>query len=410
MKDVISNESREQLLTQLKLAEGVQEILNTASELLGNPLNMFDLSYRLIAHTPNRVSDDPIWNEFVELGMFSHQTVNFFKNEKFIAAYVSSPVALMKSPKLKYDRANAVIFDKDGLQLGSICVVACYRPFEEEDFKLMEIVCECLATQMQKSQYLGKIPKVFEETVFRKLIDDTAEIPLLEKEIMQLRRSFKTYIYVAVVDTIQYEDSLTHLVYFKELFKELNKEFQYFIYLNNIVILFSSDKPVLNVEKELMQFNSFFSQNSIFAGVSSGFHSLMDLKTYFKEALNALNYGMCLNSGRNIFSYDIFSMELFVNSHIEEVDMLKLCHPILFSICEYDNKNNTEYIEILYSFFISGLDHSCAAQRLNMDCDIFTSYLKNASNIFPIDWNDGNLLYSLFRSIKLLKCFPEKFS
>lgn len=410
MKSAMFNEKKEELLERLKFAEGVQAVLDIALELLGNPMVMYDISYKLLAHTSNYVTDDQIWNEFVSLGTLSHETVNFCRNEKFIAAYAASPVALLKSPKLKYDRANAVIFGKDGLQLGDITVVACYKPFEEEDFRLMEIVCECLAEEILKSEYSGKIANVFEESLFCKLIDDTAIASnLSENEIKQLHQGFKSYIYVAVVDIIQYENTLTHLVYFKELFREFNKEFQCFIYLNNIVILFSSDKPVLNAENELAEFNKFFSQNSIFAGVSSGFRSLLDLRTHFKEALNALNYGLCINSGKHIFSYDTFRIELFVNSYSEEIDIPKLCHPILFSIREYDEKNHAEYMEILYSFFIGGLEHGYAAKRMNMNTKEFTSYLKRAAELFQIDWNDGNLLFSLFRSIKLLKCFPEKF-
>lgn len=406
----MSKENREQLLMRLESSDSIQAILDVALELIGNPMVMYDLSYKLLAYTENKVPDDPIWNEFVKLGKLSHETVNFSKDEKFIAAYVASPVALMKSPKLKYDRANAVIFGKDGLQLGNICVVACYKQFEEEDFKHMEIVCEYLANEIQKSQYFGKIPNVFDETIFPKLIDDTTSKPILsDNELKKLRQGFKSFIYVAVVDIIQYEDTLTHLVYFKELFREFNNEYQYFIYLNNVVILFSSDTPVLSAEKKLAEFNTFFSQNNIFAGVSSGFHSLDDLKTYFKEALNALNYGMYLNSGKNIFSYDNFSVELFVKSHIEEIDLLKLCHPILFAIRDYDNKNNTEYIEILYSFFISGLEHCYAAKRINMNCDDFKSHIKRAANLFQIDWNDGSMIFALFRSLRLFKCFPEKF-
>lgn len=410
MNDITLNENRKQLLVQLKAAEGIQTILDIAYELLGNPINMFDLSYNLLAHTENTVSDDPIWNEFIALGKFSHETVNFFNNEKFIAAYAASPVALMKSPKLKYDRANATIFGNDGLQIGNITVVACYRPFEEEDFRLMELVCQCLAKELEKTDYSGKISHIFEDSAFLKLIDCASiEDTLPENELRKLNQSFKSYIYVAVIDTIQYENTLSHLIYFKELFRKFNKEFQYFIYLNNIVIIFSSDKPVVNAEKELEQFNTFFSQNSIFAGVSSAFHSLSDLKTYFKQALNALNYGICLNSGKNIFSYDTFSIELFLNSHIEEVNISKLCHPILFSVLEYDEKNNSQYTEILYSYFICGLDQGLAAKRINMTPDTYNSYLKSAAEIFQIDWNDGNLLFSLFRSIKLSKCFPEKF-
>lgn len=408
MKDDILNERQEELLNQLESAEDIQVAMDVAFELIGNPIVLYDLRYKLLAHTENKVSDDPIWNEFVTTGTLSHQTVNFIKNEKFIEAYIASPVALMKSPKLKYDRANATIFGKDGLQLANICTVACKNLFEEEDFKLMEIVAKYLAEKIQKKP--EGIPHVFEETLFNKLMDEAiTERTALGKRIKQLHKCFKAYIYLAVIDIVQYENTLTHLVYFKELFRGFNKEFQYFIYLNNIVILFSSDKPVLNVEKNLAEFNSFFSQNSIYAGVSSGFQSLFDLKAHFKEALNALNYGLCLNSGKHIFSYDTFSIELFVNSYNGEIDMPKLCHPILFAISEYDDKNKTEYIEILYSFFISGLEHSCAAKRMNISCEEFAVYLKNAAEIFQIDWNDGNLLFSLFRSIKLLKCFPETF-
>jgi len=159
-------EEKKNQLKSLKSGRGISHIINEGYKILGNPFVMIDTSYNLLAYVEGVVTDDWLWNEITTFGTFSHETVDFFNTEHFIMAYAQADVvALMKNDKLKYDRANGKLFDKDGVQLGGIIVVACMKPFEEGEMELIEILCETLSIELQNSEFYQKIDRVYQESL-----------------------------------------------------------------------------------------------------------------------------------------------------------------------------------------------------------------------------------------------------
>jgi hypothetical protein len=143
--------------------------------------------------------------------------------------------------------------------------------------------------------------------------------------------------------------------------------------------------------------------------VSGAFQNPLDLEIHFKQALNALNYGMSLDCGRHIFSYDAFRTELFIHSRLDKEETADLCHPLVFAIRDYDKKNGTDYLETLYSYFICYFGKGRAAKRLNKTPSEFSADLRQIRKLFGVDWKDYNLPLALFRSIRLLKFFADEF-
>ncbi|MDR1093679.1 MAG: hypothetical protein LBL66_05975 [Clostridiales bacterium] len=390
---------------------GIQRVLDEAAERMGNPIAMFDIAYNLWAYTANAATDDPLWNELVRDGKFSHQTVDFFMSENFVEVYArSSGLAVLKSPKLKYDRVNGSIYDKNGLQVANICMVACQKPLADGDLALMRQTCDALAAELASGGYPDTAPRVWGDTLIGDLLEGkTPDESLYRNAIRELRAGSSNLFYVAAADIIQYDGTLTHLAYFCDFLKSIRKDYRYFVYLNNIVILIGAPRPVYNMDKELAPLGEFLKRSNLYVGVSGAFQNPLDLKTHFKQALNALNYGMSLECGRHIFSYDTFKMELFIHAHIDKEMTADLCHPLVFAIRDHDKAHGTEYLEILYSYFLCYFDRRRAADRLQKPPREFSAALRQIRKLFAIDWADYNLPLALFRSIRLLKFFADEF-
>jgi len=295
-----NNKNKEAIKELLKRGRGrgIKHIINIAYHILENPFVMFDISYNLLARTENTITDDPLWNELATYGKFTHDSVDFFNKEQFIDDVANAEaITILKSKELKYDRMTGKIFGKDNIQLGNITVVACYRPFKAEDFENAEIICEFIAAELQESEFYQKIGRVFEENFVSDLIEGKDHNKaLIKKNVEAIYVSLKSSLYIAVVDIVQYEHTLTHLAYFRDLLENLQPEYKYFIYLNNIIIIISKDNPNLNVKKDLNILNEFFKKYKILAGISEHFQNLFELKKYYKQALTALNYGTDSNT------------------------------------------------------------------------------------------------------------------
>lgn len=382
--------------------KGMRHILNSAYRILGNPIVLYDTSYNLLAYTEGIVTDDRLWNELTTLGTFSHETVNFFNSEDFNLAFAESEVvALMQSDKLKYERMNGKLFDKDGVQLGNICVVACGSPFEEGDAELIEVLCEILSTELQNSEFYQKIERIYQESLLDDLLEgNIKDSDMVKSEIAKVRSELKPNLYLAVVDITQFDHTNILLAYFRDLFRKLQPEYKYYIHLNNIVIIISTDYGILCVKRDLDKLNEFFEKNNICAGVSRRFCDLYELKESFRQAISAMNYGLKSRRRQQVFNYDNFSAERFLQNTAD--DVREICSRTVFLIQDYDQINNASLLDKLYFYLLYGMDLPMASAGLGITPEELSNGLEKLEKFYFVDWKDGNMLLNLFLSIKLL--------
>ena len=297
-----STDKRKQLKA-LENVRGVQNILDEAYKILGNPLLAHDMEYKLFAHNKDAVNDDPIWNEFTTNGTVDLHRLEFYKNETFfdMAAYAEK-VTFLPSDSLKYDRIFGKLFVEDHIQIGCVVITACDKTFESYDIELFEIVCDILNKEFSKSEYYQNYGQAYMETLIGKLIEDNLDNKLLyTTHIESIYTGLKGDIRLIVADISQIDPTFSQLVFFRDLFKQTQPSFKYAIYLNYIIILMGSDSETFHIKQDLHKLYRIFEQNNIYAGISSRFENLFGLSRYYNEAVNALKLGLKTNGSQRIF-------------------------------------------------------------------------------------------------------------
>lgn len=388
-------------LESLNCVSDLNHIVNEAYRILGHPMVVYDTSYNLMAYTENIITDDPIWNEFVTLKTLSHETVDFCVEEHFISAYAESEiVSMLKSDKLKYDRMNGKVFDKDNVQLGDVTVVACMKPFEDGDAELIEILSEILSVALQNSEFYPSIERVYQESLLSDIL--TGKATDYPEVISELYDGLKNNLYLAVVDISQYERTVTHLAYFTTLFRRMQPEYKYFIHLSNLIIIVSTDDEWLNIKKDMAKLNEFFTKYNVYAGISGKFQDLKKLNKYYREAINALNYGLKSMRKQNIFSYDYYRIEHFLHVMSDSAEKEGIYHPIVSNVQEYDMKNGTSLKDTLYIYLLYGGNIESASKAAGKTPAKIKKHLKTLEDFFDIDWKNGDMLSSIFISIKMI--------
>lgn len=307
MNDLIS--MMKQVKT-LKNGLGIQNLLDAACIILGNPMFMFDTDYKLLSYTET-VTDDSIWNEMIAYGTFRRETQEFFKDEGFVEVVANAKrITFMTSDKLKYNRILGKIFNKNNTHVANLVIIACNKPFEPQDSAVFEAICKIITKEISNSEFYQQYEKIYQETLVRNLIDGIFEDrELYAAHIATIYDSLKENLYLAVADTSKCDPDHTKLVYFRDLFKQIQAEYKYAIYSDYILIIISTDHSTLNVNKELNKLNKLFEQNNIYVGISSSFENLFELSKYYTEALKALNYIGDSKSNQRIFPHDITSID-----------------------------------------------------------------------------------------------------
>ncbi|GHU37607.1 PucR family transcriptional regulator [Clostridia bacterium] len=383
----------------MTISGNVRRIIDDGFSLLGNPFVMLDVSYKLLAHTNNPVKDDPLWNELMNLKSFSHNTVDFFNRSSFISAVSDADVVtLLKSDELKYDRACGKFFDENGIQLGSITVVACLKPFEPGDFDKISLLCEQIS-QANRVSADGKISEqFFQPSWLIELLDgDSNAVP-----VPDFCKDLKKNLFAAAVDVSSYENTLSHLAYFRDIFQKMTPAFYSFIYLNNVVILMSSDSPAISVKKDLQAFDKFLRHYNIYAGISGRFHSLSEIRKYYGQAVAALNKGMSCLYGENIFRYETFAMDFALDTIRRNTDLSELCNPTVTFIRDFDKSHGTDYLNVLHIYLLNGKNIKNTCAQIGLTLVELNDKIRHLKTRFEINFDDGNQLSSLLLSIKIL--------
>lgn len=288
--------------------KSLQELIDEAYHILGNPIILYDADWKILAHAENVIIDDPFWNNHTNDGTVYNKNFEAFLNEGFIDIMMRPDnVVLLQSENIKYDRLFGKIFDNDNNVLAGVSVVASYKPFEDYDLKATEIICKALSPEILKIPYYQGYTQVKIETcinmLITKKIEGVIDRTYASGYVEMVYRGLKEYLYIAVSDISQCDPTYTKLEYFRDLFKQTRPAFKYSIYSNYIVFIMSTNEELFYPRRCLNRLNKVFIENNINVGISRRFGNLFELSRYYGEAVNALNYGLKDNSGQRIFVY-----------------------------------------------------------------------------------------------------------
>jgi hypothetical protein len=287
---------------QIENGKGVQFLLDAACEIFQNPIVMFDTNYDLKAYT-DLVTDDPIWNEIVSTGTFSMKTQEFFAAECFTEEVANAnKLVILKSSKLKYDRVISYIFNRDRIKVAVIVMVACNNSLSADDLIAFNAFAEKITAKIRNDEHYTAYGKIFHHELIGKILDGyIKDTRIYAPQIQILYDGFESYLYLAVVTVRQSGMRHDKLAFIRDLLMERYKSFKFAIYSDYIIILMSSKKDSFVVNRVLLRNKEFFEQYDIFAGISSSFESMYELRTYYDEAVIALKNGLNNKENKRIF-------------------------------------------------------------------------------------------------------------
>ena len=380
-------------------------LLSEAAERLGNPVAMIDTSYRLLAFSPNRAKDDPLWNELVAEGTFGEETVRFFNQARFIQEVADADdITLLRHNNYKYDRYCCKFFDDRGIQLGSICVVECHRPFKPGDAEAIREVGAQMAAETQRADGLAVRESVFGGTLISPLLEQGRSLADGEVEALNdLHEKLRRYLYAVVIDISGYDPTLSHLAYMRDLLAAAMVEHPCFVHLNSVVALVSSDSPLLVPGRDMRELRDFLERYPIQAGVSGVFQDIFRLRGHYEQALAALNYGMNGGCSNRLHLYDSYRLLHAASASRSPGQVMGLVHPVVTAISEADKQDGTSRRATLCAYLANGKDEAAACRRLGVESEDLRRDIDAMCAAYDIDMNDGMMLFSLFGSCMMME-------
>ncbi|WP_407309466.1 PucR family transcriptional regulator [Desulfosporosinus sp. SB140] len=394
-----------ELLKILSKESGMQALADFGYQMLGNPFTVTDFSVKLLASTgETKVTDDPVWNELQKNQNFIFQTYSYYaKNNLFDEIVKNKNPFYWLDPYCKYPRiiGKISINDRDSAFL---VVCAHNRLFEESDKEIVSILCDAFSIELQKNKYIHLSPDLLHQSLLLDLLDGNFKDERIIAERMKvLNLKLKRKLFVINLDTQNLDMSKSTLPYLREEIEKKLANTKAVIYNHNIAILASCENEMLFLKIELKALKEFIIHNNLQAGLSRSFTDLTEVREHYLESVEALKLGNLINKETYFFSYADYLIYDLINFHADNKNYKKFLHPSLLKLIDYDKENNTEFARSLYTYICNFRNVKDSAAELNIHRNTMFHRIEKIESILNVDLNDGDILFQLYLSYKMLE-------
>jgi sugar diacid utilization regulator len=159
-----------------------------------------------------------------------------------------------------------------------------------------------------------------------------------------------------------------------------------------------------NVKDNREEVSNVLSKYELMAGASYPFHKLEEMKERYQQAVEVMEIERNKDDS-NIYFYDekVFDIIAKTKDLCSQNNLINFCHPALWKIHNYDDKNNTALLETLEVYLscernlestskILQVHRNTVLQRLNKITELTNSYSFSADS-----------LYNMYISIMLIR-------
>ena len=288
----------------LKKGGSIQNLLDNAYRIFGNPIAMFDTYYSLIAYT-DVPTDDPVWNELITTGTFSIQTQEFFANERFTFFVTNADkIVVLKSDELKYDRVLALVYNRNRIKVANLVMVDSNTPSSTDDLIAFNAFADKMISKIHDDEHFTVYGREYHNSLIGKILDGIIrDTRVYAAHIQILYDGFESYLYLAVIDTSKSGLNSDRLENIRDLLIEKYQSFKFAIYSDYIIMIMSSKQNSFYADRVLGKHADFFELNDLYAGVSSSFENLYEMRAYYDEAVDTLKRGLENDGNQRVHIY-----------------------------------------------------------------------------------------------------------
>jgi len=393
------------LIKIMSKESGLQALVDLGYEMLGNPFTITDFSVKLLAYTGETiVTDDPVWNELMLSKNFNFKTYSYYvKNKLFEQITNNEGPFYWMDPYCKYPRIiSKICINRRNVAFLAVC--AHERDFKESDKEIVSILCDAFSIELQKNKYRNYPQVLLHQSFLYDLIDGKFEDEkVIDERMKVLTLKLKKRLFLISMDIVNLDTSNSALPFMRDEVENKFANAKVVIYDHNIVILASCENEMHFLEVETKSFKDFIDNNNLKAGISRSFSNLAEVREHYLESVEALKLGNILKKDSHFFCYETYLIFDFININADNKKIQKFIHPSLIKLIEYDKKSRTEYARSFYSYLLNFKNVKDTSDSLNIHRNTMFHRLEKIEEILNVDLNNGDILFKLYLSYKILE-------
>lgn len=410
MKKQDSNNNQFLAQNSLKLLEalagesGLQQLVELGYAILGNPVLLIDMGFKTLAFSnDSKISDDPVWNEYINAGYASLSSVNYYAKNNLVQLVNQCDAPFFwTDPYSKYPRIMSKVLI-GGQQIALLSVIAHEKPLQDTDLELAALLSKAISIELQKNKFIhysrGLMHENFiEDLITGKIKDQT----IIDERIKVLNLNFGKNLNILILDISSFDNTKVCLTFLRNELEQKITDSKAVVHDDKIVFILSyDDKQSFN--SEIKRIKEFLQTYNLYTGMSRCFSELDEAQEHYSQALNALRLGMLLNKEEYFYPYEDYAIYHFVELCSGVENLTKNCHPSLLKLLDCDRNNNTDYTRTLYTYIVHSKNITDSAKALNIHRNTMFYRLEKIETIMGIEINNSNTFLHLHLSFKILE-------
>lgn len=397
------NRWSDELIEALMQGRGLQAILDIGHQLLQNPILLLDNTLKILACT----EDDPVGDERWDEILGTERVITVGKGFSVPGGVLAQPDNVTNCPVMLNTGSSGYPcicyrITIDGNILAYLCIVGRYKHLDESDTEIGWYLGSIILLEMEKSDPVrynrGITYQSFITDLLQEKVADDQEI---QQRLRHLNWSPRKNLFVLVVEPGRSRGTDESPTRIREQLNVLVGG-RSIVYEGKIVSVIDTDKTEAFSEGVTRDLIGFLQLNGLVAGLSQCFWDLGKTSKHYKQALEAIEVGLQVNSSDVFFKYCDYIVENAVRILAQQEDARNLCHPSLLKLMEYDAKKRTHFTKTLHAYIANGGNQAATARMLHVHRSTLVYRMNRIQDIMNVDLNDSDTLFHLLLSFKLL--------
>lgn len=399
--------NKNEVICNLIKSSDLQQMMECVYEFLGNPAFIVDMSSDIVCYTNVRVEEEN-WEKIV---LKRELSKDFFDGgvhmrAEHAKALQSEKALLLKNTYNGEDQIKKSLYS-EGKTLGILIVLPYHRPFEESDISDVDLIGEIVAHKMISHHGMVYGENVCSSRFFLSLLEGAAySEEQIETQLSWFFGKRKKYWYVCVVKSEERSEENRG----EDIWDKFSclKGITAFIYDMDIILLINCNYRTKDFAAAHPDIIKLCSDNQLKLGVSMAFEQIQHIKSYYYQAVKAVDIGRKLHKREPMIMFQDFVIYDII-SRIKEDEMDMYVHPDIRNLKMYDEKNGTNLCDTLLTYLDCNRSHiktsnilyihrNTVNYRINQCKEILGSELKNDTEMFAYTMS---LLILKYKNISL---------
>ncbi len=393
------------LVNALFSGRGLQYLVDSATQILGNPVYVVDLQNKYLAISAGIIPPNDFLRAENETGYVSEESFLAIRRNRLdekiracgSAVYFYSSVA-----------GQGMLVDAltiQDIEVGHIMMMETQQPFREFDADFLHRVGMLISMELQKdSAYTHNRGVIYSYFLSDLIKDSRRNAKDAKKRMKTLGRRLHDTFYVLAIPPCGHSTSELKLELILEQLRDLFVGSIYVIYEDTIVFLISKPLKEGLSDYELSGLENYLSVNRLKAGISNFFLKLEDTSRAWRQAVDSVHLGLKLQDEACIYFYrDYYLYQLLEHYEKEDPQLRFLIHPGLMRLYLYDSRHNTDFIDTLIAYLESPGRPALVAQSLHIHKNTLLYRMGKIREITACEFVRGEDFMNFNLSIRIMK-------